>query len=216
MEENFVVKIVLSLLRALLLPLVLINMLGWVVSGIWLAWLGEWRTIGLGLVFLLASLTMLGLALVPSLLISGAAAACFQRRQIAPYILLHAISGLYVIGIQTVWCCGVLFFFTESLSQEKRIPTLLWSYAIATAPWSFMASKDRGEQPEQGFASRLSSFLGQVAYLVIVMVILNSSITQSSAVAIFAAIMLIGLALQLALGVAMQREYARQVIDSDC
>ena len=50
-----------SLLALIFMPL---NALGGIVSGIWLAFLGEWRAIGLGLLFGLGGAFIIGIAMM--------------------------------------------------------------------------------------------------------------------------------------------------------
>ena len=60
-----------NLATVLAVPLGLINMLGGIVSGIWLAILGEWGIIGYGIAALFVSGIGLGLAMVPGLLLAA-------------------------------------------------------------------------------------------------------------------------------------------------
>ena len=62
-------KPILMLFTALGIPLAILNMLGGVVSGIWLALLGEWGSIGYGVLAMVFSGFVLGIALMPSLLL---------------------------------------------------------------------------------------------------------------------------------------------------
>lgn len=58
---------------ALSVPLAILNMLGGIVSGIWLAFLGEWDPILSGLGFMIFSGFVIGFALMPGLLFAGPA-----------------------------------------------------------------------------------------------------------------------------------------------
>ena len=64
------------LLSVLAVPLSILNIFGGIVSGIWLAILGEWGLIGYGILALLVSGMGLGIAMAPGLIFAGPAAAC--------------------------------------------------------------------------------------------------------------------------------------------
>ena len=78
-----------------------------------------------------------------------------------------------------------------------------------------MASKEQ-TRDGSGLASAMSTFLAQVAYIVIMIVVIFFSISLLGAVKIFAAFMLVGLVLQMTLAVLMeleQKRFAAQAAD---
>jgi len=46
-----------------------------------------------------------------------------------------------VIGL---WCLGIFGYFLSYETHRNTIPILLWTYAVAIGPWSYMASKEQG------------------------------------------------------------------------
>jgi hypothetical protein len=72
-------KALMALITALSIPLMILNMLGGIVSGIWLAILGEWGAVGTGILFFFVSTWLLGFALMPSLLFAAPAAYCAKK-----------------------------------------------------------------------------------------------------------------------------------------
>ncbi len=102
-------KTLLALLGALTGFFLVLNSLGGIVSGIWLAILGEWGAIGIGLVLVFVSTGVLGVALLPA---TGLAVAAYAaRRSRAGLLFLGLLSNLYIAALITVWCVGVLVFF---------------------------------------------------------------------------------------------------------
>ncbi len=194
-----------AVLEAISIPLMFLNLLGGVVSGVWLAIIGEWGTIGLGIVFFIGSTMLLGIALMPSVLLMFPAARFAEKGQMAGLMFFGALSSIYVLTLITIWCCGVLYLFVNNADAGDLIPKLIWSYGIATGPWVYMASKEECSS-DDGFASFLPTFLAELAYLVIMLLIIFSSMTLLRAVQIFGAFMLVCLLVQMTMSVIMQRE----------
>lgn len=186
------IKALTAVITVLSVPLILLNLLGAVVSGVWLVIIGEWRPVGLGILFFFGSSLLLGLVLMPGLLLVAPAAFFAERRQILGVVFFGTLSNLYTLGLLTIWCCGVLFLFVKDATATSLIPLLIWSYGVATGPWSYMASQDRSPEGE-GIASTLATFFAQLAYLVIMLLVLFSSITLIGAVEVFAGFMLLDL-----------------------
>lgn len=61
-------------LAALSVPIMILNLLGGIISGIWLAILGEWGEIIRGIIFMVVSGIAISFALMPSLLFAAPAA----------------------------------------------------------------------------------------------------------------------------------------------
>ena len=59
-----------KLMNLFALPIMILNLLGGIVSGIWLAILGQWWAIGAGIASLFLSTLLLGIVLMPSALLA--------------------------------------------------------------------------------------------------------------------------------------------------
>ena len=90
------------------------------------------------------------------------------------------------------------------------IPKLIWSYGVATGPWAYMASK---EQVGAGLSSTLSTLLAEVAYVVIVILIIFFSVTFIQALMIFAGFMLVSLVTQMTLAYLIQKEMVASSVE---
>ena len=203
-------KALMGLITALSFPLMLLNILGGITSGIWLVALRDWRTLGLGISFFFISTLILGIALMPSLLLAAPAVYFAERGRMVGVAFFGALSSLYTLALITIWCCGVLFLFVRDANAAHIIPRLIWSYGIATGPWGYMASKE--PDPEDGAAgSAIAVFLAEVAYLLIMVLVIFSGITLLEALKVFGSFMAAGLVIQISMVVLVQRErFARE------
>lgn len=201
-------KTLLGVIKALSIPLMVLNMLGGIVSGIWLAILGEWGVLGMGILLIVTSTSLLGLALMPSLLFVAPATICAQKGKAWGLICFGAISNIYILALITVWCCGILFIFIKDASVSSLIPRLIWSYGVATGPWVYMATKDQ-EQGSGSFASTMATFLAELGYVVIILLVLFTPLMLLGAIKVFGAFMAVGFFLQLTVSVMIQKEESR-------
>lgn len=186
-----------------MLPLILLNFFGGVVSGIWLAVLGEWRAIGYGVGAFLLSHFALSIVLMPGLLFAAPAVALANNGKILlamPFILL---GQLYTYAVICIWCMGVFIFFMSDATNVTFWPLLIWSYGVALGPWMFLAQKDA--QAGTGEGSIMTTFFAQVAYIVVALAAASSHMSIGDLVLIFTGIMLVGLLLQLAWALVVMR-----------
>lgn len=195
-----------GLITALSIPLMILNMLGGIVAGIWLAILGDWGTIGAGILVFFVSTGILGFVIMPSILLAVPAALCAQKRNTFGLVCFGTLSSLYILTVITLWCCGILFFFLRDATASSLIPRLLWSYGLATGPWAYMAGKDAQGGEGEGFASMLATFLAQLAYVTIMILVIFTSITLLGAIKVFSGFMAVALVIQITLAVLIQKE----------
>lgn len=167
-----------------------LNMLGGIVSGIWLAFLGEWRAIGLGILGMFVSHFAITIALLPSLALSGATIAAANRRSRAGMLAFSGLNNLYIAALMTTWCLWIMSIFMSRADARSWIPMLVWSYGVAMGPWSYMASKDA--QGGGGDASVATVFFAQLAYLVLMVMVSVAQLGLVVAGATFGAIMMVG------------------------
>ena len=201
-------QIVLGFITALRFPLLLLSILGGVVSGVWLAILGEWAIIGAGLVLYVVSSFLLGLALMPSMLLVLPLAYFAGRNKVFAPVFFGALDTVYILTLVTVWCCGILFFFIEDATAASFVPRLIWSYGAATGPWADMNSRSRSAEGNS-FASSMALFLAQLAYLLIMVLLIFLTMTKTQVILVFAGFMLVGLAIQIVFSTMVHLEEKR-------
>ena len=90
-------KALTGLITALSIPLMILNMLGGIVSGIWLIILGEWGAVGTGLIFFSVSTGLLGLAILPAMLFAAPAALCAAKGKTFGLVCFGALSSIYTL-----------------------------------------------------------------------------------------------------------------------
>lgn len=178
--------------------LIVLNALGGVVSGLWLAFLGQWGVIGLGILGVFTAHFAIAIALLPSAALGVAAGVAAERKSRFAFYSLAALSSLYVAALITAWCLFVLTTFLRRADAHSWIPILVWSYGVAMAPWAWLASKE--VEGGGGDASATAVFFGQLAYVVLMLMISFSRPSQFTGWIVFGCIMLIGSVLQLAIG----------------
>lgn len=152
----------------LAIPIVLFNFAGGIVGGIWLAVIGEWGALGTGIAALVFGTLAIGIALAPSLALLPLAESASRRSNIVAMVFLGIISVGYTYIVMAVWCVGAFVFFLEYAARGSVLPYLLWSYAVATGPWTYMARKEAQSDP--GSWAPMSSFSAQIACITMIVI----------------------------------------------
>ncbi len=186
----------LGTLTVLSVPIMLLNLLGGIVSGIWLAFLGEWGEIGRGLFFMIFAGFFIGFALMPGLLFAAPAAMAMEKGRKILGMFFGSLSVLYTVIFITIWCLWVMWLFMSSATNESLIPMLIWSYGVALAPLMWLAQKD-----QEGGGNEFSiftTFFAQVSYI-LAMILFLAGATLGAIGLVFGAIMLVGAALQISI-----------------
>ena len=160
-------KAFIVLLTLLSIPIALMNFFGGIISVIWLASLGEWRIMGIGLLIGLFGTFFISVALMPTLLFALPSAKLIERGNIPIGVTLAIPSTLYTAAVMAGWCYLVFKFAFGLAAERHSIPILLWSYGVATGPWTYMAFKeDRGSASG---ASTMYAFFISIACLLMVL-----------------------------------------------
>src|SRR5436190_21504771 len=133
-------KALLGFLTILAVPLMLMNIFGGIVSGIWLIVLHEWRPLLIGL-----------FSLFFATFIISPATKLFDRGHLILGSILALPVSIYTTFIMVAWCHGIFNTFLDMSSPRTVVPTLLWSYGVATGPWSYMAQRE--SEGSDGFQS---------------------------------------------------------------
>lgn len=149
----------------LCIPIIILNFVGGIVGGIWLAFLGEWKLIGIGILLLFTFHWVLAIFMMPSLPLAGLAALFFEKNNPLGYVLAY-ISQLYT-NLLVIGTCALAFFvcssyYTGSISFSY-MPYLLWSWGMALGPWQYFASKE----PDNEY-SAITLFSASVFYLLFI------------------------------------------------
>lgn len=183
--------IFLRFLSGLIIPIGLFNMFGGIVSGIWLAILGEWNLIGYGILALLVSGVGLSFVMAPGLIfLTGPAVILLEKGHKISGSIFGLLSAFYTNGILTAWCILVLFYFINHTNADSIIPGFIWSYGIATSPIAWLAQKD---QQSGNKYSMITTFFISLAYILTILAILLAGASLMNILILFGVIMSISL-----------------------
>ena len=125
-------------------PIMLLNFTSGIVGGIWLAFLGEWKLLGIGFLLMFSAHWGISFLLLPGLAIGGIAVACLHKNYIFGMKCFSFLSQLYT-NILIVASCAFAFYICTKQHQSSDfalIPYLLWSWGMALGPWQYLASKE--------------------------------------------------------------------------
>ncbi len=171
------------------IPIMVLNTLGGIISGMWLMILGEWWALGYGFGLLLFSIFGLSFLLLPGLLIGAPTIYFLSKRMPVLAYPFAFLSSLYTVGVITGWCIWVLHLYLQHADSRSFFPLLLWSYGTATGPWTWMASKE-----QDNFASLISATAAQIGYIVIMVMVAFFRPTFLDVITGFGGVMLVALA----------------------
>ena len=195
-----------AFLVLLLVPLLILNILGGIVAGIWLIILGEWVIVVEGLLIAYASNFILSFAMLPMWLFAKPAIYFSNKGKTIGMVCFTALSNLYILAVITFWCCGIMFYFIGSATESNLIPRLLWTYGLAIGPWTYFARQDgQGGRPES-FASMIATFFAQIGYVTIMVLVIFTNITLIGTIKAFACFMAVAMLFLMTLATLIRRE----------
>jgi hypothetical protein len=144
-EMNVINKII----EILSIPILILNWLGRIIAGIWLAFLGEWGLIFIGIVLLFTSRFILSIFMLPRLLFAPVGVRLYEKKN--PLWYLFVILSQFYTNLLIVGTCAFAFNICTSFyggeSKFGVIPYLLWSWGMALGPWQSF----RSDEPDNVF-----------------------------------------------------------------
>jgi hypothetical protein len=145
-------KLVFAVVGVVIAPLLIFNYFAGIVGFIWLFWLGDWSSALMGFGAILVGPTVLAFPLMLALVFGLPAMWLWEKGFIGktlsiPFII---IGGLVSWIVMSAW--GIFVYYQASIngwapnqSFAPILPYLLAAYAVSTAPWAYMASKEGPE-----------------------------------------------------------------------
>lgn len=165
-----------------------------ITAAIWLAVLGEWRSLGIGICAIVLAPFLLRLLNIPGLAFGAPGAKLLRSRRPNLAFPLVLLAQLYTHLVVSVWALGV-FFVAEPLIDDTNFwPMLLWSNAIAIGPGSYMAPQEG--QAGGGSGELITVFFAQIAYFVMASAGLILNLPFDRLALVFGAVMLVSVWLQ--------------------
>jgi hypothetical protein len=180
------------------LPILILNLFGFIASAVWLLILGEWRSVLAGLAITAVAPFFLGLASLPSAALGAPGLFLAKRGTTIGLYFFGFLASVYIAALISAWCGTITFYFLNEATNRAFWPLLIWSYGVATSPWTYMAQKDGG------IASMLAGFFAQAAFIVM-MISLALGAGLSAASQIFGAVMVLEVIFHMRLMADVQR-----------
>lgn len=151
-------------MQLLVLPFIILNMLAGLVGGAAMLFQGEWAAFILGLAWMLAGAFVLSLALLPSMIFVPIVKWAAERESL-PLMLIAGIPAMIWTYVVIAVSCVVVF---AAIINKAGVGffQMLWGYAAATGPWSFLARKDVEAGNDQASMPAFFSQLGVIAMMV--------------------------------------------------
>lgn len=176
-------------MKVMLVPVILMNWIGILVGAVWLAILGHWGTLGIGVLSFFVSKWIVGIAIMPSMIFAAPAAALMERGKMIPGLVLGGLSNVYLVALFTAWCVLVYYFFMQRADSSSMWPILLWSYAVATFPITALAHHER-----DNVATTITAMFVDLGCIVMIVMIAFFRVTVIDVAIGFAIVMAVSLA----------------------
>lgn len=185
-----------ALISLLMVPLMVLNIFGGIASGIWLAILGEWGGIGMGLLASIGGAFFCSILLLPGFLISVPAVLIMEKGSILRVLgfIIGMVGLFWTFIVMSGWGMFSFDYFMARADSDSRIPYLIWAYGVATGPWAYMASKEDSDY------SFFSVFFLQIASVTSIVTIGFIDMSGMGIFLTFAGIMLLGYVLSVLMG----------------
>jgi hypothetical protein len=184
-----------------------LNIFGVAVGVIWLVIIGKWVVLGVGLLSMFFSASVIGFVLIPGTLINLVAAPFLGKRLWFvgfPFLLAGSIYSDAIIG---AWCFGAVVFFVGEAGADATLPALLWAYGVAIWPLSYMTQMSSGRDGA-GFADVLITFAAQLAVVLMAIDVLANGLNFRALVYLSAGTMIVAALVQATVAFLVMRESA--------
>jgi len=172
-------------------PLIVLNLLGGIISFIWLAILGEWSTILYGSLYIIFGSWLVGIFLIPGMIFMIPIVFFEKKKNTAGLAISGFMNLFYVFAVIAGSSYLIYLNITDNLTNVHLLPLLIWSYSVAISPWTYMASKE--ERSSTGFDGTLVTLYFTEIGLVIASVLIACGLDLSKSFTIFSVIMVIPL-----------------------
>lgn len=125
---------------ALSVPIMILNSVGAIVAGIWLIIIGKWALVVSAILSSIISTWILSLLMAVTLLFTKPLLWATERKKHVLVLILGGLSNLWTYALMLFYGIGSFIFVFSYYEGGMRLPYLLLAYAVATAPWTYMAS----------------------------------------------------------------------------
>lgn len=146
--------------------IVFLNIIAFTSGGIWLLIVGEWHIVVALLILDFLIPTIYFIITIPLYFLFGLPIDYFSKKnKKVPVLIFGSLSMTFTNIINLIWVIGV-FLYMISLAEKTGIsfiPFLLYGYAIATGPFTYMASKE----PPDSYGTVIGVYLIQMSFILL-------------------------------------------------
>jgi hypothetical protein len=154
-----------TFLGALTIPMVMLNLLS-IVSAFWLLLRGQWAVVVAGILAILGGLVIAPLLVRLAGWIADAAYAAFGEGHTKLAYRLATLGSACIVLTIVGWEVAILLYGHRRFGNDPAV--WLWSYAIATGVWTWLAHL---AQREQATIAALRAYAAQVAYMMLLIMV---------------------------------------------
>jgi hypothetical protein len=180
-----------TLLRLGINPLTLLSLLAGIVGGAWLAFLGQWSPVAAGIFVIFVGPRLVLIILGPHFEWSATSLALLLKGRRIFGLVFGCFGLLWLVAVGTLWCGGVLWAALQSTKDSGALlPTLIWSYAVACLPLSYMVGV---EHPLLFLRTGIHiNFFFKIGYAVTILTVMFGAVSFFSAMCVFVGVVAVG------------------------
>jgi hypothetical protein len=150
------------------------------VGAVWLAILGKWSLLGIGIASMFLSAWALPVAFIPGRARRHPCNAVLRPPRLVlgfPFIL---VGSIYTIAVVGAWCLFVVLFSLDTAGSDAKLATLLWSYGVTLSPLSYMTNRGSNGPDGPAFGDMVVTFFTQIALVVMGVIVLVENFNPSA------------------------------------
>lgn len=139
------------------------SFLGGVISLVWLLAVGEWRLVAMGLGLAVGTILVAPLLLLPARLLVSALPAA-EGGESGRTTLLSFLANAWAAVALVACLLAILWLLFIAPEPGAVLPAAVWSYAVATLPWIWLAYRQDQASGGQGGGAALMAVTGMASY----------------------------------------------------
>jgi hypothetical protein len=164
-------KSLIGLFSIAMVPIAVLNLAGGIIAGIWLLFAGEWWAVLQGISLGILGPLIISILLAPGMIFAIPISRLLERGQGVLVTILAIPISLWTFLVMAGWATASFWYFVASGTFEYRWSFAVLAYAVAVAPWNYLAQKETQSDPDSmsGFSASMLS-LGAAISLFICLV----------------------------------------------
>jgi len=172
-----------AIIAAISIPVTILNTLGGIIGGLWLIVTGNWTLVLGALISTLVSTWILGFLLMPTLIFAKPLMWASEHKKRSLVVLLGAISSVWTYSLILIYNVSSFNYILSNHQDGAVLPYLLLAYAVATGPWTYMASQE-SRSGDVGWGTTLPVYSACVAAIAMMITVIVLGVPSTLALAI--------------------------------